>query len=198
VLNPRTPQGGLSIIEILVALSILGILMALVAPSAGVWIQNTQLRNAAESVLTGMQSARLEALKRNRPVSFRLTDAASTAWTVCIYDALTDACSAAPDAVISSKSASEASFNALLGTDTALSDPLAPIAGGVGMPASTTFDSFGRLATTAPNNTMRVDVRNPTLSAAEERRLVILVNLGGQVRMCDPKLSFATNPQGCV
>jgi type IV fimbrial biogenesis protein FimT len=188
----------MSIIEIVVTLAILGILMALVAPSAGVWIQNTQLRNAAESVLTGMQTARLEALKRNRPVSFRLTDAASTAWEICIYDPVADACSAAPDAVLSSKSASEASFNALLGADTALSDTTVAIAGGTGVPGSTTFDPFGRLASTAPNNVMRVDVRNPTMAAADERRLVILVNLGGQIRMCDPKLVFATNPQGCV
>jgi type IV fimbrial biogenesis protein FimT len=185
----RAAQGGMSIIEIVVTLAILGILMA---------IQNTQLRNAAESVLTGMQTARLEALKRNRLVSFRLTDANSTAWEICLYDPVADACSVAPDAVLTSKSASEASFNALLGADTAMSNPTTPIAGGTLIPGSTTFDSFGRLAATAPNNLMRVDVRNPQLTADFERRLVILVSLGGQVRMCDPKLAFATNPQGCV
>lgn len=184
-------------VEISVALAILGLLIVMVGPSAGAWIQNTQLRNAADSVLAGVQSARLEALKRNKPVSFQLTDPASTAWQTCLYDPVTDACSIAAGAILSSKSASEASLNALVAAETtAIPDPLTALAGGSGIPASITFDSFGRINTTAANNFTRVDVRNP--SAAIERRLVILVTIGGQIRMCDPKLTKATNPQGCV
>jgi hypothetical protein len=44
---------------------------------------------------------------------------------------------------------------------------------------------------------MRIDVRNTKLPASEERRLSILINVGGQIRLCDPKLVRATNPQGC-
>jgi type IV fimbrial biogenesis protein FimT len=68
---------------------------------------------------------------------------------------------------------------------------------GTNVPGGTAFDYYGRLAVTAPNNVMRIDVRNPTLAAADERRLVIFINQGGQVRVCDPKLALATNPQGC-
>jgi len=189
---------GFSMIEILIALAILGMLMALVAPSTATWIQNLQLRNAADSVASGVQLARIEALKRNTLVSFQMTDATSTAWTVCVYNPVTDTCSAAAGSVLASKSASEASPSAQIGIDTSLSDPTVPLAGGAGLPAQLTFDSFGRLAATAPNNVMRVDVRNPNLAAADERRMVIFINLGGQVRMCDPKLSKAVNPQGCV
>jgi hypothetical protein len=60
------------------------------------------------------------------------------------------------------------------------------------------FDPFGRLAATAPNNFVRVDVRNPIMDPNFERRLVILIAVGGQIRMCDPLLPKATNPQGCV
>jgi type IV fimbrial biogenesis protein FimT len=189
---------GFSLIEILIALAILGMLMALVAPSTATWIQNLQLRNAAESVASGVQLARIEALKRNTLVSFQMTDATSTAWTVCIYNPVLDSCSTAAGSVLASKSASEASPSAQIGIDTSLSDPTVPLAGGAGLPAQLTVDSFGRLAATAPNNVMRVDVRNPNLAAADERRMVIFINLGGQVRMCDPKLSKAVNPQGCV
>lgn len=199
MLKPRSVQRGMSIIEIVIALAIMGIVMALVGPSAGTWIQNTQLRNAAESVLNGVQTARLEALKRNRPVSFRVADANSTAWDVCLYDSAADACAAGPDAIISTKSAVEASENARIGVDTALSDPSAALAPGAGVPAMATFDSFGRLATTGgAANIMRLDVRNPTLPAGDERRLVILISLGGQIRMCDPRLVKANNPQGCA
>jgi type IV fimbrial biogenesis protein FimT len=41
-------------------------------------------------------------------------------------------------------------------------------------------------------------VRNTSVDPAEERRLVILIAPGGQVRLCDPRLALANNPQGCV
>lgn len=188
----------MSLIEIVVVFCIIGIVMAFVGPSAGVWIQNTQLRNAADSVLSGVQQARLEAIKRNKLMMFRLTDVNSTAWEICLYDPVTDACSAAPGAIVASKSASEGSQNARLSTETtAVPVPGTALSMGAGMPATLTFDSFGRMATTASSNFTRVDVRNSVMSTADERRLVILVTTGGQVRMCDPKLVKANNPQGC-
>ena len=191
-------QSGMNIIELMVAVAIVGLVMALAGPSAITWLQNTQLRNAAESVLSGIQNARTEALKRNTFVAFRLTDPNSTAWTVCVYDVVSDACSlTAPNPTVNQKSATEGSLNARAGTDTAQSDSAAPLAAGSGVPGQVVFDSFGRLAATAPNNIMRVDLRNIVLSPAEERRLVVYVAQSGQTRMCDPKLVLANNPQGC-
>lgn len=197
----------MSIIEIVVVFAIIGIVMAFVGPSAGAWIQNTQLRNAADSVLGGVQQARLEAIKRNRSVMFRLTNtnipgatfAGSTAWDICIYDPMADACSAAADATLASKSASEGGENARLAADIVVgSNPAVPMALGANLPGTVTFDSFGRVSTSAANNLTRIDVRNPSMSAADERILVILIGTGGQVRMCDPKLDKTVNPQGCV
>jgi type IV fimbrial biogenesis protein FimT len=185
-------------IEILVGLAIVAMMMVLVAPSMTTWIQNLRLRGAAESVSSGLQTARLEAMKRNTLVSFQMTDANSSAWTVCLYNPVTDACSAAAGSVLASRAASEDNSTATLGTDTTLSDTTIAIPGGNNVPSSTTFDSFGRLAATAPSNVMRVDVRNAVLDFSVERRMVILINLGGQVRMCDPRLVKAANPQGCA
>ena len=190
-------QRGFSIIELLITVSIIAILMALAAPSAGNWIQNTQLRNAAESVASGINMARLEALKRNQVIGFELSDANSTAWRVCIYDVVNNVCNIAqPD--IHVKGASEGGVNARVGAETVLTGLLTALPVGDGVPGMVAFDAFGRLATTAPNNIIRVDVRNPIMDPAEERRLVILIAVGGQVRMCDPLLPKATNPQGCV
>jgi type IV fimbrial biogenesis protein FimT len=189
----------MNVIELMVTLTIIGLVMAFAGPSAMTWIQNTQLRNAAESMLGGVQNARTEALKRNTFVAFRLTDTNSTAWTVCVYDVVNDACSlTAQNATVNQKSASEGSLNARAGTDTTESDPVGALPPGSGIPGQVVFDSFGRLAATAPNNTMRIDVRNIVLTPAEERRLVIYISRSGQARMCDPKLAKATNPQGCV
>jgi type IV fimbrial biogenesis protein FimT len=193
----RIRQRGFSIIEIMVTVSIIGILMALAAPSAANWIQNTQLRNSADSVLRGIQMARLEALKRNMVIGFELQDANSTAWRVCIYDTVNNQCSTTqPD--IHAKSASEGSPNARLATEIAPTPLTSALSPGDGMPAIVAFDAFGRFAPTAPNNFTRVDVRNPTMDPNFERRLVIVLAVGGQVRMCDPLLPKATNPQGCV
>lgn len=198
LLMGRRRQRGMSIIEIMVAIAIVAMMLMLAAPSAKNWIQNTQLRGAAESVLTGIQTARLEALKRNTLIRFELTDAASTEWRICIYDPINDACSAAANAVLTTKSGAEGGNNARFATDSTQSNSAVALAPGTSVPASVTFDSFGRFAPTAPNNFMRVDVRNPVLAAADERRLVIYLGVGGQVRMCDPKLTKATNPQGCA
>jgi type IV fimbrial biogenesis protein FimT len=187
----------MSIVELAIALAIVAIIMAFVAPSMGTWIQNTYLRNSADSVLNGVQIARMEALKRNRPVAFRMTDAASTAWVVCVYDVIADLCSTASDAILASKDANEASTNAALGADTTASSTVTALTVGNNIPGITVFDSFGRLYTAPNPNVMRIDVRNTKLPASEERRLSILINVGGQIRLCDPKLVRATNPQGC-
>lgn len=192
------PSRGFSIVEILIALTIIAMLMVLVAPSSAIWIQNTRLRTAASSVSAGLQLARIEAMKRNTLVAFQMTSANSAAWQVCIYDPVPDTCSAAAGSILQSVSASEAALNATLGTDTALSNTATALAPGTNMPSETIFDSFGRLAAASPSNVMRIDVRNTTIAAADERRMVILVSLGGQVLMCDPKLVKATNPQGCA
>ena len=192
------PSRGFSIVEVMITLTIIAMLMVLVAPSSAIWIQNTRLRTAASSISAGLQLARIEAMKRNTLVRFQMTDSNTAAWQVCIYDPVADACSAAAGSVLQTVSSSEAALNVTLGTDTALSNTATPIGSGINVPSSTTFDSFGRLAATAPSNVMRVDVRNTTLATPDERRMVILVSLGGQVLMCDPKLSKATNPQGCA
>lgn len=193
----RRLQQGITIVEILISLAIIGIILAFAGPSAGVWIQNTQLRNAADAVLTGVQTAKLEALKRNKLVMFKLTDPATTAYDICLYDYVADDCLTGAANIIGTKSAADVSGDARVSAEITPTSYAAPIAYGAGVPAKFTFDPFGRQAATAANNLTRIDIRNPKLSAAQERRLVILISTAGQIRMCDPKLNLATNPQGC-
>lgn len=62
-------QGGFSIIEIAVTLVVLGMLLASAVPSMSAWVRNAKLRNQAESLQTGLQQARNEAVRRNRPIT---------------------------------------------------------------------------------------------------------------------------------
>lgn len=188
-------QGGMTLVEVLVAMAIVALVLAFAGPSALTWIQNTQLRNAAEAILGGVERARIEALKRNTTVAFELTDANSTAFHVCYFDIPTIACSTTkPD--LATRGPSEGSLNARAGVGFAVGDTATPIDGGTNVPSLIAFDSFGRVAASSPQNIARIDVRN-LVAGTGERRLVILVASGGQIRMCDPALSQATNPQGC-
>ena len=72
------------------------------------------------------------------------------------------------------------------------------VGAGVAANPSVTFDPFGRVLITAPVAFTRIDIMmNPAIAAAGTRRLVISITSGGQVRLCDPQLALATNPQGC-
>lgn len=188
-------QRGISLVEILISFAIVAMVLAMAAPSSLTWIQNVQLRNAAESALGGIKMARLEALRRNTTVAFELMDAGSTAWRVCFYDLVSQSCSAVQDP-IASHSASEGSPNARFGVQTTFTD-FSPLDAGTGVPALVAFDSLGRVSSASPANIARLDARNPVLDPAVERRLSIVVGVAGQVTMCDPALVKATNPQGC-
>ena len=85
VLNRTTLARGFTLIEILITLSIVGIVLALGAPAFGEWIQNTQIRSAAESMLTGIKLARTEAAKSNCASHFQLTDTGGTPSTAGPY-----------------------------------------------------------------------------------------------------------------
>ena len=183
----------MSIVEILVAIGIVALVLGLGAPTALVWIQNLQVRNAGEAILNGLQTARLEALRRNTTVAFELTDPNSTAWHVCLFDLVALACS--PGDIATGDPSGQ--LNARVGVQTqftSFTDPLDP---GVNVPQLVAFDSFGRVSPQSPTNIARIDIRNPVLSLSDERRLSIAITVAGQVRMCDPALSKATNPQGC-
>jgi type IV fimbrial biogenesis protein FimT len=51
-------------------------------PSFAAWIQNTQIRTAAESFQNGLQFARAEAVRRNANVQLVLGTQSS--WTICV------------------------------------------------------------------------------------------------------------------
>ena len=90
-MDGRRIQGGLTLIELMITLAIAGLLLMAGLPSFSEWIRNAQIRGAAESILSGVTQARLEAIRRNAAMRFSLTgnlgsscslDAGGTAWVV--------------------------------------------------------------------------------------------------------------------
>ena len=71
---------GFTLIELVIAITILGILTVLGIPSFTEWIHNTQVRNAAEASLNALQVARSEAVRRNGFTQFIIGP--GTGWRV--------------------------------------------------------------------------------------------------------------------
>jgi prepilin-type N-terminal cleavage/methylation domain-containing protein len=78
----RPLSRGFTMIELLIGIVVLAILLGMGAPSFMTWMQNAQIRNAADAVLNGMQLARTEAIRRNKPVQFALSS--NSGWNVNI------------------------------------------------------------------------------------------------------------------
>jgi type IV fimbrial biogenesis protein FimT len=184
----------------MVGLVILAILLSTGLPAFSLWIQNTQTRTGAESILNGLQLARAEAVTRNANVRFNLTSAGGEVdWSVGCVNVISDTDLDGIDncpAVIQSHSGAEGSRNARIGISTATPAPYnTAIASGTGLPSGVTFTFLGRVANPGADIT-RIDVTNSATTDA--RRMVIVINAGGTIRMCDPDLVLANNPQGCA
>ena len=169
----------------LITIVIIAILVATGIPSFTEWLQNAQIRTATESIMSGLQAARTEAVRRNSNAVFTLTNPAAvggTGWTVTL---------ASTGEVLRSAAAGE-------GSRTAIVTPTTNDAYAI------TFTGLGR--TPDPPNDMnadgsalltQIDADSSVLPAAESRNLRILISAGGQMRMCDPTVVDATDPRAC-
>jgi type IV fimbrial biogenesis protein FimT len=102
-LAQRPPQ-GFTLVEILIALAIASILAALAAPSFTSFINNTRLSSAAMLLVSDLNHARSEAIKRNSRVLICVRNSAGTdcatgtnwqaGWLVCTDADSDNACDA--------------------------------------------------------------------------------------------------------
>jgi type IV fimbrial biogenesis protein FimT len=183
---------GLTMIELMIGIVIVGLLLAFALPSYTAWLNNSQIRTAAESILNGMQLARAEAVRRNTSVQFALTSTASpmmSDWTVSVVSLLP-----AASAVVQTRSSAEGSATARVN----ITKPAGA--------TTVTFNSLGRVIappiTNNDNSATLTEVDVTSASASATRPLNVLVGGGvvggGMVRMCDPAPGLAaTNPQSC-
>ncbi|MFY8116541.1 MAG: GspH/FimT family pseudopilin [Roseateles sp.] len=197
----RPVQRGVTLIELVVVLVLLGAMAAMAMPNVMVWIRNTEIRNVATSLQAGLQRARAEAMRRNELVRFSLVDLGGSA-------VMSNACEVNDDG--SSWVVSLDNPNNLCGTAT--SETTAPRildrhASGTGSKVSVlgtaadsnaasqvTFNGFGRVVGVNPIATIDVDNES---AGDDYRALRIVLGPGGTVRMCEPKVSSKTDPRAC-
>lgn len=165
---------GFSLVELLIVLTIVGILLSLAMPSFSTWMANARARAKADAILNGLQQARAEAVKLNARVDFRL--ATDTSWSICL---VSDNC-ATP---IQTKPAGEGGSNATL--------DIVPVGA-----RRVTFAGVGLTASNADGSaTMtQIDVDVPL---ATDTWRVLITSGGGQIRMCNPAVSSSSDPNRC-
>ncbi len=203
MLTKISVQRGITMIEVMISVAVIGIVLAIGIPNFSLWMQNTQVRATAESVLTGLQLARAEAVRQNVRTRFQLTNANGLASWAIVTDSLTAPGTFPAANQVQTSGAREGGANARLGVSTnavaTSSCCSTAITAGTGMGTNPlpgiVFNAFGQVATdTSVTKITRIDVTNS--AAADARRMVIAITSSGMARMCDPSLP-AANSRGC-
>jgi type IV fimbrial biogenesis protein FimT len=172
-------ERGFTLIEVMISITVLGIILMLGLPSFGSWLQNQQLRAASEGMLNGLQTARAEAIRRNLLVQI-VVGPPGTGWSV------TEAVSGA---AIQTRVKEEGSPNAVL--------TVTP-----NTATTVTFTSLGSVAANldASPTAGLFDISNPAGGSCQPagpmRCLRVVVSGGGSLRMCDLNVSLP-DPRAC-
>ncbi|KQW51706.1 MULTISPECIES: Tfp pilus assembly protein FimT/FimU [unclassified Roseateles] len=192
-------SSGFSLIELMVAVTVLAILTAVALPNFTSWIRNARARTVADALQSGMRLAQAEAQRRTHTVVFFLTNnttcndtavanANGTQWQVRVV----------PDALLTEDNT--AGF-----VKTVRCGVLTDVSAGVTLTgvAAVCFGGDGRQTTVTDPTGIGVnctaaarvyDISPP--SGSDSRPLRMTVSLAGSIRMCDPGKS-STSPDGC-
>ena len=170
--RPSASHSGFSLVELMVVVGILAIIAGLAAPSFSAMVLNSRVRAGAEGVLTGLQFARAEAIRRNTNVSFVL--GSGTGWTVRTVS---------PDAVIQTRGSREAGSNLnVTSTNGQTTVTFTPVGSVAGYNAGT---ALTRVTVAPGSTTTGVD------------NIQIDVFAGGQIRMCNTAVTTTDDPRKC-
>jgi type IV fimbrial biogenesis protein FimT len=195
---------GVTLVELIVVIFLISMLLLATVPSVADWIRNVRVRATAESIASGLNRARTEAIKQNKVVTFWLVNSpgvvgvldgscvrssTSASWVVSLDDP-TGACGAAPSTtdsprLISSKAAGESGDGVVIAA--------VDVSGSTA--DSISFNGFGQPVTGAggaPIATLDI-----TSSSSGARRLRIAVSTGGDMRLCDRDVS-SSDPRRCL
>lgn len=212
MLDLPAKQMGVTLLEIIIALVVVSVMITLSIPAVSGWADHNRLKATADAIIDGLQLAKMEAVRRNTLARFVLTDTPSfTAanggqagdWEVCISDT-----GSYLNNKVQGWAGTEVGTPAKIGMSTvALANQnfATPLAAGAGLTgyvpplnttcagttvantnANVTFDAMGRVSNTnIVSNITRIDIL-PARAENAKKRLVIIINPQGQIKMCNP------------
>jgi type IV fimbrial biogenesis protein FimT len=162
---------GFTLLELVVAVTIAGMLLMLGMPSFTTFLRNSEVRSTAESISNGLRAARSEATRLNRQVSFTLAPGTDASWAINIFNPVAGTLIQPP---LQQYSRFEVGKSAQV---TRL--PSAAV--------SVTFNGLGRIISPSPiatPNLQQIDVNS--IVNGEARTLRIYADDVHGIRMCDP------------
>lgn len=190
MLNSIHRDAGFSLIELLIGVTIAGILLVMGIPSFKSWLQNTEIRTAAESIQNGLELARAEAVRRNTQVRFQLTSSVDNSctlapgippaptvqgnWVISLDDP-THLCASAklndayPIGDATNNPAPRIIQTRLAGAGTAnVAVASQEVGSGTLYNGSITFNGLGRVVSTSltPGDTVQIDITNPVIGGS--------------------------------
>lgn len=172
---------GFSLIELMVAITVFGLIAAYAIPSFSSWIQDTKTRTITESLQNGIRLAQTEAVNKGRQVAFFVTNVQPS--------------SAAAATTTGSNWGIRVVVPTQADTDGYLQGALLNGEGGSVLVtadvAEIRFNSIGRLVNSAASVNYNITNTKGT------RPLRVVVSSAGSVRMCDPAKSIAAAADGC-
>ncbi len=172
--SPRERSAGFTLIELMIAVTLLAILLSVGLPSFQQMMRNYEVRVAAESVANGLQRARAEAVAKNARVQFVL--GAGTSWYVDFV------ATPNPAARLDSKASTDGSTNATL--------TVLPVGA-----TTITYNQLGQMVT--PNPDGSAPLTQVSLAATGgNQNLRVIIGAGGNARVCDPSLP-SSNVRAC-
>lgn len=197
----RASARGFTLIELLVTITLLGILATLSIPSFTGWIRNSQIRTVADALQTGVRTAQAESVRRNRQVVMWFTNgdpltggtplAGGKNWGLQTVAQFGEAA----EYITGGKLADIASSVAIANDMASNAICFNSVGRMVANPSSTGISGAACQVPTSPATSAAFNV---TLAGAD-RPLRVIVQIGGQMRMCDPNrpTMSSASPDGC-
>lgn len=199
MLSPRhLPGRGLTALELLVALTVLGILTVVSMPALTAWMSNARVRSAGEQLQNSLRLAQSEALRRNRQTVLALTNQTPALTATPVANGRHWFVRALPALAGESAGDSHYVHGVALPSQSsvALTGPALLCFNSIGRPVSNSSTGLG-VSCSAPSSATAPLTYDIT-SGGATRPLRVQVFLGGKIRLCDPARTVsATTPDGC-
>jgi type IV fimbrial biogenesis protein FimT len=213
LMKPARRTAGFTLIEMVVAIGIFALLVALTVPTMQVWIANTKVRAVADALQNGVRLAQAESLRRSRQVVFALTTntapqpgtftavANGTYWAIQTIPAMTDG--SEQPVVVNTGVLTSAGSNVTITGQAAIcfnsvGRLIVNTATATGVGAACTVPAAGVNSSTVPTLNYKINLTKTDGTALADHPLQVEVALGGQVHLCDPTQTLSnSNPYGC-